>query len=154
MLEDIAGAMLGSRPFDLLIRNVQIVNVFNASIVRGAIGIVNGQIAGVFDAGEAPESRQIIDGGGAYALPGFVDSHMHLESSMLTPDNFARVALSCGTTTVCADPHEIANVLGIEGVRGLAEACRNLPLRVLLTAPSTIPSAPGLEGSGFDVGPA
>lgn len=154
MLEDIAGAMLGSRPFDLLIRNVQIVNVFNASIVRGAIGIVNGQIAGVFDAGEAPESRQIIDGGGAYALPGFVDSHMHLESSMLTPDNFARVALSCGTTTVCADPHEIANVLGIEGVRGLAETCRNLPLRVLLTAPSTIPSAPGLEGSGFDVGPA
>lgn len=73
---------------------------------------------------------------------------------MLTPEHFAQVALSCGTTTVCADPHEIANVLGIEGVRGLADACRSLPLRVLLTAPSTIPSAPGLEDSGFDVGPA
>ena len=154
MLKDIAEAMLGRRPFDLVIRNVQIVNVFSASIVSGSIGIVNGHIAGVFGPEEAPEGRRTVDGGSAYALPGFVDSHMHLESSMLTPDHFARVALSCGTTTVCADPHEIANVLGIEGVRGLADACRDLPLRVLLTAPSTVPSAPGLEDSGFDVGPA
>ena len=154
MLKDIAEAMLGRRPFDLVIRNVQIVNVFSASIVSGSIGIVNGHIAGVFGPEEALDSRRSIDGGNAYALPGFVDSHMHLESSMLTPEHFAQVALSCGTTTVCADPHEIANVLGIEGVRGLADACRSLPLRVLLTAPSTIPSAPGLEDSGFDVGPA
>ena len=154
MLKDIAEAMLGRRPFDLIIRNVQIVNVFSASIVSGSIGIVNGHIAGVFGPEEALDSRRSIDGGNAYALPGFVDSHMHLESSMLTPEHFAQVALSCGTTTVCADPHEIANVLGIEGVRGLADACRSLPLRVLLTAPSTIPSAPGLENSGFDVGPA
>ena len=154
VLKDIAEAMLGRRPFDLVIRNVQIVNVFSASIVSGSIGIVNGHIAGVFGPEEAPEGRRTVDGGSAYALPGFVDSHMHLESSMLTPDHFARVALSCGTTTVCADPHEIANVLGIEGVRGLADACRDLPLRVLLTAPSTVPSAPGLEDSGFDVGPA
>lgn len=144
VLKDIAEAMLGRRPFDLVIRNVQIVNVFSASIVSGSIGIVNGHIAGVFGPEEAPEGRRTVDGGSAYALPGFVDSHMHLESSMLTPDHFARVALSCGTTTVCADPHEIANVLGIEGVRGLADACRDLPLRVLLTAPSTVPSAPGL----------
>lgn len=154
MLKDIAEAMLGRHPFDLVIRNVQIVNVFSASIVSGSIGIVNGHIAGVFGPEEALDSRRSIDGGNAYALPGFVDSHMHLESSMLTPEHFAQVALSCGTTTVCADPHEIANVLGIEGVRGLADACRSLPLRVLLTAPSTIPSAPGLEDSGFDVGPA
>lgn len=154
VLKDIAEAMLGRRPFDLVIRNVQIVNVFSASIVSGSIGIVNGHIAGVFGPEEALDSRRSIDGGSAYALPGFVDSHMHLESSMLTPEHFAQVALSCGTTTVCADPHEIANVLGIEGVRGLADACRSLPLRVLLTAPSTIPSAPGLEDSGFDVGPA
>ena len=154
MLKDIAEAMLGRRPFDLVIRNVQIVNVFSASIVSGSIGIVNGHIAGVFGPEEAPEGRRTVDGGSAYALPGFVDSHMHLESSMLTPEHFAQVALSCGTTTVCADPHEIANVLGIEGVRGLADACRSLSLRVLLTAPSTIPSAPGLEDSGFDVGPA
>lgn len=154
MLKDIAEAMLGRRPFDLVIRNVQIVNVFSASIVSGSIGIVNGHIAGVFGPEEALDSRRSIDGGNAYALPGFVDSHMHLESSMLTPEHFAQVALSCGTTTVCADPHEIANVLGIEGVRGLADACRSLPLRMLLTAPSTIPSAPGLEDSGFDVGPA
>lgn len=114
MLKDIAEAMLGRRPFDLVIRNVQIVNVFSASIVSGSIGIVNGHIAGVFGPEEALDSRRSIDGGNAYALPGFVDSHMHLESSMLTPEHFAQVALSCGTTTVCADPHEIANVLGIE----------------------------------------
>ena len=154
MLKNIAEAMLGSRPFDLVIRNVQIVNVFSASIVSGSIGIVNGQIAGVFGPEELPEGRRTIDGGNAYALPGFVDSHMHLESSMLTPDHFVQVAISCGTTTVCADPHEIANVLGPEGVRSMADACQDLPLRVLLTAPSTIPSAPGLEDSGFDVGPA
>ena len=153
MLKDIAESMLGSRPFDTVIRNVRIVNVFSASIVSGSIGIVNGHIAGVFGPEEVPPAQRIIDGEGAYALPGFVDAHMHLESSMLTPDHFARVALSCGTTTVSADPHEIANVLGIAGVQGLAEACRNLPLRVLLTAPSTIPSAPGLEDSGFAVGP-
>lgn len=142
MLKEIAEAMLGSRPFDLVIRNVQIVNVFSASIVSGSIGIVNGHIAGVFGPEEALDSRRSIDGGNAYALPGFVDSHMHLESSMLTPEHFAQVALSCGTTTVCADPHEIANVLGIEGVRGLADACRSLPLRVLLTAPPPFPPLP------------
>ena len=83
MLKDIAEAMLGRRPFDLVIRNVQIVNVFSASIVSGSIGIVNGHIAGVFGPEEAPEGRRTVDGGSAYALPGFVDSHMHLESSML-----------------------------------------------------------------------
>lgn len=123
MLKDIAEAMLGRRPFDLVIRNVQIVNVFSASIVSGSIGIVNGHIAGVFGPEEALDSRRSIDGGNAYALPGFVDSHMHLESSMLTPDHFARVALSCGTTTVCADPHEIANVLGIVMMSGLPAGC-------------------------------
>ena len=94
MLKDIAEAMLGRRPFDLIIRNVQIVNVFSASIVSGSIGIVNGHIAGVFGPEEALDSRRSIDGGNAYALPGFVDSHMHLESSMLTPEHFAQVALS------------------------------------------------------------
>ena len=92
MLKEIAEAMLGSRPFDLVIRNVQIVNVFSASIVSGSIGIVNGHIAGVFGPEEALDSRRSIDGGNAYALPGFVDSHMHLESSMLTPEHFAQVA--------------------------------------------------------------
>ena len=96
MLKDIAEAMLGRHPFDLVIRNVQIVNVFSASIVSGSIGIVNGHIAGVFGPEEALDSRRSIDGGNAYALPGFVDSHMHLESSMLTPEHFAQVALSCG----------------------------------------------------------
>ena len=76
---------------------------------------------------------------------------MHLESSMLTPNHFAEIALSCGTTTVAADPHEIANVMGIKGVKSLVEACLDLPLNVYVFAPSTIPSLPGFESSGFDV---
>ena len=72
---------------------------------------------------------------------------------MLTPAHFAEVVLACGTTTVAADPHEIGNVLGLEGVRALMEAAGGLPLRVLKMAPSTIPSAPGFEDSGYDVGP-
>lgn len=145
-------ASRGIRPFDLLIRNVRIVNVYTASAEYGCIGISQEQIA--YAGPEEPDMRalQIIDGKGQWALPGFVDSHMHLESSMLTPDQFARIALSHGTTTVAADPHEIANVMGLEGVRVLTAACKDLPLRVLVMAPSTVPSAPGFEDSGYCVG--
>ena len=150
MLKDIAEAMLGRRPFDLVIRNVQIVNVFSASIVSGSIGIVNGHIAGVFGPEEAPEGRRTMDGGSAYALPGFVDSHMHLESSMLTPDHFARVALSCGTTTVCADPHEIANVMGTDGIEYMLQATEDLPVDVRFMLPSCVPATP-LDESGANL---
>lgn len=153
MLTDVVQAIRGELPFDLLLQNVQIVNVFDSSIMPGCIGVMEGRVAyvGVFEADL--HAKRVIDGQGKYALPGFVDSHMHLESSMLIPAHFARVALSCGTTTVAADPHEIGNVMGLEGVKALAEACRGLPLRALVMAPSTIPSAPGFEDSGYQVGP-
>ncbi|HIU87477.1 MAG TPA: adenine deaminase [Candidatus Avilachnospira avistercoris] len=144
-------AALFRQPFDLVVKNVQIVNVFNDSINPGSIGIAGGKIAYIGKASEELPACETIDGHGAYALPGFVDSHMHLESSMLTPDNFAGRILSLGTTTVCADPHEIANVSGREGIKYLIEACRELPLQVFMMAPSTIPSAPGFEDSGYYV---
>ena len=152
MLQQLVQAIHGERPFDLFVRHVQIVNVFNATIVSGSIGIVNGKIAYIGGPQETRQALQTIDGDGCYALPGFVDSHMHLESSMLVPSRFAREVLACGTTTVAADPHETANVLGLAGVRELTAACRELPLRVLMMAPSTVPSAPGYEDSGYSVG--
>ena len=146
-------AIQGKVPFDILIKNVKLVNVFDSSIAPGCIGVVGERLAYVGKPLPGFRGRREVDGKDRYALPGFVDSHMHLESSMLAPAHFARVALSCGTTAVAADPHEIGNVMGLEGVRVLAEACEGLPLRVLIMAPSTIPSAPGFEGSGYDVGP-
>ena len=149
----VIGAVQGRSPFSLVIRNVRIVNVYNDTVTEGSIGIVDDRIAYAGPMDFACQAEEELDGGGCYALPGFVDAHMHLESSMLTPAHFAEVVLACGTTTVAADPHEIGNVLGLEGVRALMEAAGGLPLRVLMMAPSTIPSAPGFEDSGYDVGP-
>ena len=148
----VIGAVQGRSPFSLVIRNVRIVNVYNDTVTEGSIGIVDDRIAYAGPMDFACQAEEELDGGGCYALPGFVDAHMHLESSMLTPAHFAEVVLACGTTTVAADPHEIGNVLGLEGVRALMEAAGGLPLRVLMMAPSTIPSAPGFEDSGYDVG--
>ena len=153
-LMHVVGATQGRRPFSCLIRNVRIVNVFNDTVSEGCIGLEGDRIAYVGPLEPPYEAAEILDGGGCYALPGFVDSHMHLESSMLTPAHFARAALCCGTTTVAADPHEIGNVLGLRGVQALMDAARGLPLRVLMMAPSTIPSAPGFEDSGYSVGAA
>jgi adenine deaminase len=147
-------AIRGKRPFDLLIRNVQIINVFNASIAAGSIGLVGDRIAWVGPEEDGMTARRVLDGAGRYALPGFVDAHMHLESSMLLPHYFAKIVLGNGTTTVAADPHEIANVLGLRGVQALRDGCCGLPLRVLLMAPSTVPSAPEFEDSGYFVGAA
>lgn len=153
MLTTVVQAVRGKVPFDLLIENVRIVNVYNSSIAPGCIGVVGEHIVYVGPLEPGLGGKRVIDGQGRYALPGFVDSHMHLESSMLCPAHFARIALGCGTTTVAADPHEIGNVMGLEGVKALMGACEGLPLRTLVMAPSTIPSAPGFEGSGYEVGP-
>lgn len=151
MLSSRINAIRGIEDFDLIVRNVRIVNVFNDSVLLGDIGIVGGVIVYVGEMDFQHSAKREIDGEGRFALPGFVDSHMHLESSMLIPAHFAQIALSMGTTCVAADPHEIANVLGYEGVKALMTAAQGLPLRVLMMAPSTIPSSPGFEDSGYDV---
>lgn len=154
MITSAVQASKGACPFDILIRNIRIVNVFTDSAEPGCIGIAGDRIA--YAGPEEPDMKALhsIDGNGQWALPGFVDAHMHLESSMLTPDHFARIALSHGTTTVAADPHEITNVMGPDGVQALTDACRDLPLRVLVMAPSTVPSSPGFEDSGCSIGAA
>jgi len=94
----------------------------------------------------------VYDGHGAYLMPGFIDAHMHVESTMMIPENFARAVVPWGTTTVCTDPHEIGNVCGIPGVKFMLESGRQTALRHLVLAPSCVPSVPGLESTGASFG--
>ncbi len=146
---------LGERPADLLIENVQLVNVFTGEIYPASVLVHGGFIAHVEadpdgSGGTFPvmDAEERIDGEGAYLLPGLVDSHVHIESSMMTPANFARTVIPHGTTTAITDPHEVANVMGIEGVRYMLTASEDLPMRQYVLAPSCVPSVPGLETAG------
>ncbi len=140
----------GEAPPDLAIRNVRVVNVFTGEIEDAAdLAVADGRIAGI---GRFDDAGAVEDGEGLLALPGFIDGHIHLESTLLTPDQFARAAVPRGTAGVVCDPHEIANVAGIEGLRYMVEASRSLPLDILITASSCVP-ATGLETSGATLGP-
>lgn len=148
-------AALGERPFDLVIQNVQLVNVFTGEIYPAEVGIYDGFIAHV-EANPDHENREkislnateVFDGQGQFLAPGFVDSHVHVESGMMTPAHYSEVVVPHGTTTIISDPHEIANVLGIEGVEYMHEASYGVPLRHYLLAPSCVPAVPELEGAG------
>ncbi len=87
----------------------------------------------------------MVDAAGRFVAPGLIDTHMHVESSMVMPRRYAEVVVPLGTTTICWDPHEVGNVAGLAGVRWAVEAGQGLPLRILTLAPSCVPSAPGLE---------
>lgn len=129
---------------DLILKNLQIVNVFSGDIQKGDIAVSCGRIAAI---GDYDNSRNIIDCNGAYAMPGFIDSHVHIESSHLTPAEFAKAVVARGTTTVIADPHEIANVCGINGIKYIYDESKNTPLDVFLMFPSCVPATP-FETSG------
>ncbi len=145
-------AALGRLPVDIHIRNARLVNVFTREIMPADIGIRDGMIVSVEEPGQGSdrEARQVIDARKKFAVPGLVDTHVHIESSMMTPAGFAEAVLPRGTTTIVTDPHEIGNVLGLRGVRYMLEATQNLPLRVYFQAPSCVPSVPGLETGGAD----
>ncbi len=144
-------ACMGEIPFDTAICDVQLINVFTDEIQAVDIGIAGDQFAYVGRFHKEHRALQTIDGRGRFAAPGLIDSHMHLESSMMTPAAFAAAVLPLGTTSVAADPHEIANVLGVDGVKMLCDQVKDLPLHVYVMAPSTIPSAPGFENSGATI---
>jgi len=133
------------RKCDTVIRGGFILNVFTGEITREDVGIAVGRIA-VVSAGDI-EADCVVDAEGLILIPGLIDSHMHLESSMLTPAEFTRAALPTGTTTVIIDPHEIANVGGIDAVREMIEAARGLPLRFYFMAPPCVPAS-ALDVSG------
>jgi len=147
---DLVRSAAGERAFDLVVENARLVDV-NTREIRGAsIGIASGRFAYVGGEGERLEGAATIDAGGRHVVPGLIDSHMHIESSMCMPAAFAEAALPRGTVACAADPHEIANVLGIEGVRLLLRAAEGLPLKFFFLAPSTVPSAPGFETAGAE----
>ena len=141
--KDLISAAKGQHPCDLLLNHARIVDVFSGRIVRGGVGIADDRIAGV---GEYP-ARQTVDLEGRFVAPGFIDSHVHIESSMACVTEFARAVVVRGTTTVVADPHEIANVLGTEGIRYMLESAQGQPVNVFYTLPSCVP-ATGMETAG------
>ena len=144
-------AARGDQPFDLVLRDVQLINVFTAELSRSDIGIVGNLIAAVGPANTLGAAHAVIEGNGCYAAPGFIDGHVHNESSMCTPAQWARVIVPKGTTTVLTDPHEIGNVLGLPGIRYMLEASEGLPYRYYVTASSCIPAVPSVETAGATV---
>ena len=143
-------AARGEMPFDLLLTHARIVDMATGEIRDADVGIVDGLIASVHPRGSRSDARETHDLNNRYLSPGLMDTHVHLESSHLLPARYAEIVLAQGTTAVFWDPHELANVLGIAGVRFAIEASRNLPLQVMVAAPSSVPSTPGLEMSGAD----
>ncbi len=146
-------AARGLRPFDKLVRNAVVLDMVTGQERPADIGIVGALIASVHPPDSAREAKQQIDVSGAFAVPGFIDTHMHVESSMVTAAEYARAVVPRGVTTALWDPHELANVAGMKGVDYACQAAKRLPLRLLPLAPTCVPSAPGFEASGGDFGP-
>jgi adenine deaminase len=127
----------GDRPADLVVRGGRVLSVFTREWLNVDVAVCDGTIAGL----GSYEGIETLDADGAFVVPGFIDAHMHLETSKLLPSEFARLVLPLGTTAVVADPHEIANVLGTDGVHWLVDVCAGLPLDVFFTASSCVPAS-------------
>jgi adenine deaminase len=127
----------GDDPADLVVRGGKVLSVFTREWLQTDVAVVDGYIAGLGDY----EGEDVLDASGRFVVPGFIDAHMHLESSKLLVDEFARLVLPFGTTTVVADPHEIANVLGTDGVHWLIDLCGDIPLDVFFMASSCVPAS-------------
>lgn len=136
----------GREKADLVLKNAKYLNVFSNEFLCGDIAVANGLIAGV----GKYDGKTEIDVSGKFVLPGFIDAHIHLESSMVTPAEFAKVVVAHGTTTVITDPHEITNVMGIDGVEYMIQASQNLPIDVHFMMPSCVP-ATEIDESGAEL---
>jgi adenine deaminase len=146
-------AARGDVAFDVLLKGGTVVDVVTGELRLADVGLVGPLIASVHAPGTRGDATTIINATGTFIAPGLVDTHMHIESSMVTPAAYAQAVVPRGVTTVVWDPHEFGNVLGMAGVNWAADAVIDLPLRVILLAPSSVPSAPGLELAGADFGP-
>jgi adenine deaminase len=151
---ELVDCAMGRLPADLVIRDGRWVSVQSGEIIAHTqVAVIKGRIAAVDSSVQqcvGPETR-VIDAGGRYLVPGLLDGHMHVESGMLTVAEFVRVVLPRGTTGMFIDPHEIANVLGLKGVRLFVDEALMQPIHVFVQVPSCVPSAPGLETSGAEL---
>ncbi len=145
-LEATIAVARGEEPADLLLRNARLVNVLSGEIHPAHVAVYKGQVIGF---GEY-QARQVVDLEGRFVCPGFMDAHVHLESSMVQPAEFARAVVPLGTTSVICDPHEIANVLGLAGVQYILDASEGLPLHVYVMVPSCVP-ATHMETAGAEL---
>ena len=149
--KELMKAALGLIECDLAIKNAQVLNVFTGEILPATVFVYAGCIAHVeyknFEEG-LDKVKSVVDAEGKYLIPGLIDAHMHIESSMLTPRNFAKVSVPSGTTTIIMDPHEIGNVYGVEGVKYMHDAGEGLPQRQFVDIPSCVPAVPGCENAG------
>lgn len=136
----------GRAPADLVLKNATYVNVFSNELCRGDIAVAEGLIVGM---GQY-RGRVEADVSGKIVLPGFIDAHIHLESSLVSPKEFAKAVLPHGTTTVITDPHEIANVMGTDGIEYMLQATEDLPVDVRFMLPSCVPATP-LDESGANL---
>jgi adenine deaminase len=134
----------GDAPADLLLKNARVVNVFSGEIEETGVAISHSRVVGL---GNDHPAQRVIDMRGRYIAPGFIDAHVHIESAMVPPFEFARAVVPHGTTSVVIDPHEIANVLGVEGIRYMLEASKYTPFSVFVMVPSCVP-ATHLETNG------
>ena len=146
-LEKIIKTAKGEIEADIVIKNAKLINVLSEEIYETDIAVSDGKIAGI---SKNYKGKKEIDVQGAYVSPSFIDGHVHIESSMLLPAEFAKMVVPSGTTTIVADPHEISNVMGLQGISFMREASKNLPLDVYMTLPSCVP-ATDLETSGVDL---
>lgn len=153
----LAAVAQGIQPAETVIKKAKLVNVCTAEIQDGIdVAIAKGRIAYVGANADhcIGEETRVIMADGAYIAPGFLDGHIHVESSMLGVTEYARVTVPHGTTGIYMDPHEICNVLGLEGVKLMDEDARRVPLKTMITTPSCVPAVPGFEDTGSAVGPA
>ena len=152
MEKDVVSSIMNCE-YSVVVRNARVLNVYTGEVLDADVGIAGGSIGEVtLDRGSLRGSAEI-DAGGQFAIPGLIDSHVHIESSMVTPRWFGEAVVPKGTTTAVADPHEIANVLGVDGVRFMHADSEGGPLQVFFQAPSCVPSVPALETAGAVIGP-
>jgi len=154
----LADVAMGRAPADMVIRDARLVNVCTREIMEHTdVAVAGGRVALVADATRGGvahcvgEGTVVIDAKGAYVAPGFLDGHMHIESSMLTPRAYARAVVPHGTTGIYADPHEICNVFGQKGVALIIEDSLGTPLKAMITVPSCVPAVPGFEDAGAEL---
>lgn len=144
-------ASSGKKKADLLINNVQIADVYTESFYEGSL-VISGGVFVAISPSWTPDALEIIDGQGKYAVPGFMDAHIHIEATLLTPRALAEAIVPKGTSVLFVDAMEIANVCGAEGLKALVSSSAGLPFRVWLEIPSRVPTAPGLETTGGVLG--